>query len=294
MKGAFTFQAGYRPRRNNGAFTLIELLVVIAIIAILAALLLPALSKAKAQALGVECTSNSRQLGVAWHLYADDNVGFLVNNAVYNGWTDDPLATETGMTIQIPNWVYGTMDWTSSNPDNTNFLLIANGLLFPYAKQYKIYKCPADTYLSPAQSSAGFPQRVRSVSMNAFLEGSAYPNPQEGQLWFPAYMAYGKESELTAPTPSQLWVFADEHPDSIDDGWLVTFMTWPTEWNNLPASQHNDSCPFNFADGHNEMHKWLSYSTCPPVKYARMTGTFIAQGSTDLQWMFNHTTVPLP
>jgi hypothetical protein len=82
--------------------------------------------------------------------------------------------------------------------------VIANGLLFPYTKALKLYKCPADRYLSPAQSSAGFTERVRSVSMNAFLKGSALP----GQYWVPGFAAYAKESDLTAPAPSQLWVFA--------------------------------------------------------------------------------------
>ena len=148
------------------AFTLIELLVVIAIIAILASLLLPALSRAKAQALGVECCSNTRQLGIAWHLYSDDNGGWFVNNAVYNGWTDAGNVVNTGRTIEISNWVYGTMDWTTS-PDITNVQLIANGLLFPYVKQYKVYKCPADSYLSSAQKAAGYSQRDRSIVLNA-------------------------------------------------------------------------------------------------------------------------------
>ena len=128
---------------------------------------------------------------------------------------------ESGLAIQNPNWVYGIVDWSAS-PDNTNSQLIACGLLFPYTKQCKIYKCPADRYLSPAQSASGFPERARSVSMNAFVEGSARP----GEYWVPGFAAYGKESDLTAPAPSQLWVFADEHPDSINDAWLIP--PWPT------------------------------------------------------------------
>ena len=159
--------------RSKTGFTLIELLVVIAIIAILAALLLPVLTRAKARSLGIACTSNSRQLGLAWRLYTDDNADRLVNNGVFNGWTVFP-GLETGQPIELPNWVYGIMDWSAS-PDNTNSQLIAGGLLFPYTKQTKIYKCPADRYLSPEQVASGFAQRVRSVSMNAFLKGSAVP-----------------------------------------------------------------------------------------------------------------------
>jgi prepilin-type N-terminal cleavage/methylation domain-containing protein len=195
------------PRR---AFTLIELLVVIAVIAILAALLLPAISRVKGRSLGIACTNNSRQLGVAWRLYTDDNAGNLVNNGVFNGWAVFP-GPQTGLTIETPNWVYGTLDWSAS-PDITNSQLLANGLLFPYTKDAKIYKCPADRYLSPAQAAAGLAQRVRSVSMNAFLKGGAVP----GQYWVPGFASYVKESDLTAPSPSQLWVFADENADTIN------------------------------------------------------------------------------
>jgi prepilin-type N-terminal cleavage/methylation domain-containing protein/prepilin-type processing-associated H-X9-DG protein len=273
-------------RRAKTGFTLIELLVVVAIIAILAALLLPALSRAKAQSLGTACMSNSRQLGLAWRLYTDDNADRLVNNGVFNGWTVFS-APQTGQPIELPNWVYGIMDWSAS-PDNTNSQLIADGLLFPYTKQARIYKCPADRYLSPEQVSSGFAQRVRSVSMNAFLKGSAVP----GQYWVPGFAAYGKEGEMTAPPPSQLWVFADENPDTINDGWLVTDMANANQWDDMPGSYHQGACPFTFADGHSELHKWLSPGTCPPVHYERTPVQ--DPGSRDIQWMHDHTSVPLP
>ena len=101
--------------------------------------------------------------------------------------------------MQTPNWVYGTMDWSAS-PDKTNLDLVASGLLFRFAQQCKIYKCPADRYLSSAQQSADFSARVRSVSMNAFFTGSALP----GQYWVPGFAAYRKESQLAVPPPAQL------------------------------------------------------------------------------------------
>jgi hypothetical protein len=174
------------------------LLAVIAIIAVLAALLLPVLTKAKERSPGVPCLRNSKQLGLAWHVYADDNAGLLVNKCAFNGWAVFS-GPQTGWPIEALNWVYGIMDWTIA-PEDTNSQLIANGLLFPYTLQAKICKCPADRYLSPQQEARGHAQRVRSASMNMFVKGSAVP----GQYWLPGYAAYTKEVNLIAPAPSQL------------------------------------------------------------------------------------------
>jgi len=266
------------------AFTLVELLVVIAIVAILAALLLPVLGRAKSRALAMACTSNSKQLGLAWHLYADENGGNLVNNGVFDGWAVF-TGPETGRPIETPNWAYGIMDWSAS-PDNTNQNLIASGLLSRYAQNAKIYKCPADRYLSPVQKSSGFQDRVRSVSMNAFMAGSAQP----GQYWVPGFAAYRKENQLTLP--AQFWVFADENADTINDAWLITGMANPNQWDDMPGSYHQGACPFNFADGHSELHKWLSAQTSPGVKYERTP--VVDGGSADIRWMYIHTSVPVP
>jgi prepilin-type processing-associated H-X9-DG protein len=150
------------------------------------------------------------------------------------------------------------MDWSAS-PDITNSQLITAGLLFCYTHECRLYKCPADKYLAPVQAANGFSERVRSVSMNAFLKGNAIP----GQYWVPGFAAYTKESDITAPVPSDLWVFADENADTINDGWLVTAMTNPNQWDDMPGSYHNGSCPFYFADGHAEVHRWHSPKTSP-------------------------------
>ena len=268
------------------AFTLLELLVVIATIAILAALLLPALSRAKARAQAMTCTSNTRQQGLAWHLFTDDNDGNLVNNGVFNGF-GNYYGQQTGLPIPTPNWAYGMMDWSTS-PDITNQTLLSSGLLWHYTQQPKLYKCPADPYLSPAQCAAGFNERVRSLSMNAFMTG----NSPTGLYWVPGFVAYQKESQMVNPAPSQLWVFADEHPDTINDAWLRTEMDNPNQWDDLPGSYHQRACPFNFADGHSELHRRLSAKTSSPVTYGRPTVQ--DPGSPDIQWMLAHTTVALP
>ncbi len=181
------------------------------------------------------------------------------------------------------------MDWGTS-PDNTNIQLVANGLLFPYAKQRKLYKCPADRYLSGEQAGGGITERVRSVSMNGFILGSARP----GAYWVPGFASYTRESHLTAPAPSELWVFADENADTINDAWLMIMVETasPNQWGDLPGSYHNGACVFSFADGHTEMHKWRSPKTSPPVVYTRPT--VLDPGSVDIEWIRSHTSVPLP
>jgi len=271
---------------RSQAFTLIELLVVIAIIALLAALLLPALHRAKGRSRGIACVGNSRQLGLAWHLYADDNAGHLVNNGVFNGWTTFS-GPQTGQPIATPNWVYGIMDWTAS-PDTTNTDLIVRGLLYAYTPQPKIYKCPADRFLSPSQRGCGMEQRVRSVAMNMFFKGGGVP----GEYWLPGYATFVKEGDLNRFNPAQLWVFADENADTVNDAWLRTAMDNANAWDDMPGCFHDGAGVFNFADGHGESHRWRSPKTCPPVVYSRNPNP--DPNSPDIQWMIQHTSAPLP
>ncbi|HWD92248.1 MAG TPA: prepilin-type N-terminal cleavage/methylation domain-containing protein [Verrucomicrobiae bacterium] len=260
---------------NRRGFTLIELLVVIAIIAILAAMLLPALSRAKGRAQAVQCLNNHRQLGLAWIMYAGDNKDFCCLNA------------EGGAGSTTPNWVLGWEDFTADNTQNTNVDMIKQGLLGPYAQSLAIYKCPADIYLC-SEGGAKYP-RLRSNSMNAFLTGGAYG---AGATYENAYRYYNKLTDITSPTPTDLWVFTDEHPDSINDGWLVVEPTTTIKWGrDLPGSYHNKANSFTFADGHSELHKWLEPTTSPPVtqnEHGTYPGTFPLDQ--DIAWMVQHST----
>lgn len=276
-----------RPRLDSraAAFTLIELLVTVAVVAILAGLLLTAVAKAREKAQGIACLANARQLSLAWVLYGTDNSDRLPYNL---GGSADVRGVAPRRDY---NWVNNIMNWDVANRDNTNTAFVSKGSFSGYANRTAaIYRCPSDRALSEDQRKSGWTTRVRSYSMNAMV-GDAGDNSRWGTNFFnPQYKQFLKSTDFLRPT--EIFVFLDEHPDSINDGYFLNQLE-EREWIDLPASFHNGAANFTFADGHAQGHHWVNRATQPPARPDAAGLPFPVEPTqgADYDWVLQHTSI---
>ena len=262
---------------QQSGFTLIELLIVIGIIAVLASLLLPALSTAKAKAQRTACMNNFKQLQLAWLAYTYENNDHFPPNG-----RDPAQPPRTDFQFW---WAQGNLDYDPANSDNTNSALLLDGRyaqLGPYARSAGIFRCPSDRTQAMLNGSPA--PRVRSVSMNSNVGALV-------QCFNPPPIPLGPQKLSDLHNPSQQFIFIEEHPDSIGfvSFWIDEGLGADAQIASYPAAYHEQGANLSFADGHVEYHRWKDSRTLPPVKYAKWLAQTASPDNPDVAWLQQRT-----
>ena len=223
--------------RRRAAFTLIELLVVIAIIAILAAMLLPALSKAKLKAQGISCMSNGKQLGLAYIMYANDNNDIALPGAAYGN---------------VPEWCKGWLG--SAGPEAFDDKYLKESPTYRYLSSPTVFKCPSD------RSGLSYQGKVQLRNRSYAVNGAMGKSDFHGKNVDPPFDYVTRLSAIKRPGPSDVYILLDEHENSINDSHFYPFTNlkaYDRRWLDAPSGRHGNAAGFTFADGHSEIHKWV-------------------------------------
>jgi prepilin-type N-terminal cleavage/methylation domain-containing protein len=272
-------------------FTLIELAVVLATVALLAAMLLPALAQTRQNSQVIECLANQRQLAVAWMMYARDNNDKLVpvGSLAYQpaNFGENPLIdTQLQPGGALAQFCPGNLQSTVMVAGRYSTNWIKAGLIYPYVQNIAVYKCPADLSKVPYNFSATFPvPSDRTYSVNCYVGGM--------QWWNPSYKLYRKLSDMNRPGPSHTWVFIEESPATIDDCYFALDPATPNLWFNSPAVLHGNASVMTYADGHSEAHRWTDGNMINDKNPQAPPGWNVPADSHsgDLAWLLSITTV---
>lgn len=276
----------HAERTKDRAFTVTELIATVVMVGCLVMLAVPTLAKSESRGLSTACKSNLRLMMSAFHMYADENNSYFPGNEGFSN---------PGLT-----WIYEGNDVL--NPSMTNYWSPRFNLFLPYLPpRQNVMRCPADT--SVTRSRFQLP-RPRSISMNHAVgtKGSSGHQraPVDG-MWLTGnhtansqFYCYGKLSDMIAPNPAGLWIFIEEHPDSINDGAFGNVGPIPPNQYQLidyPAAWHDGAAMLSFADGHVEERKWIDSRTVPRTQSITITPQ---PNNPDVTWLANRTTAPVP